>query len=276
MTQAGGQYDDVSSDVGNDVGSDTGRTSDESSTDESWTDVRRKLDRRPTKVGRKSNGRPTKVGRVELSRRCGDGGRRRFLPTLQQWPGALQLAVLLWRWPAMHCSLQRSCGAAVATCWTSQRCCNGQQRAGPHGVAAMAGSALDLAVCCCDVRQRAGPRNIAVRQRAGPRSVAVQQRAGPRSVAVQQRAGPRSVATMLALQLRPTLRCNGFGFFFFFFTRQLEERKRMEKERSFDTCSLVSRLRLSLLWLVVRNAKLLATTSVATVVTRSFRQQQHE
>jgi hypothetical protein len=40
-------------------------------------------------------------------------------------------------------------------------------------------------------------------------------------------------------------------------TRQLEERKRMEKERSFDTCSLVSRLRLSLLWLVVRNAKLL-------------------
>ncbi len=59
------------------------------------------------------------------------------------------------------------------------------------------------------------------------------------------------------LQLRPTLRCSVFVLFFFFFTRQLEERKGMEKERSFDTCSLVSRLRLSLLWLVVRNAKLL-------------------
>jgi hypothetical protein len=59
-----------------------------------------------------------------------------------------------------------------------------------------------------------------------------------------------------ALQLRPTLRCNVFVFFL---TRQLEERKRMEKERSFDTCFLVSRLRLSLLWLVVRNAKLLVS-----------------
>ncbi|CAK9856564.1 unnamed protein product [Sphagnum jensenii] len=47
-------------------------------------DVRRKLDRRPTKVGRKLDRHPTKVGRksdvgrVELSRRCGDGGRRHY------------------------------------------------------------------------------------------------------------------------------------------------------------------------------------------------------
>jgi hypothetical protein len=75
-----------------------------------------------------------------------------------------------------------------------------------------------------------------------------------------------------ALQLWPTLRCSVFVFF----TRQLEERKRMEKERSFDTYFLVSRLRLSLLWLVVRNAKLPPTTPVATIVMRSFRQQQHE
>jgi hypothetical protein len=39
--------------------------------DESWTDVQRKSDE-------KSNGRLTKVGRVELSRRCGDGRRRRY------------------------------------------------------------------------------------------------------------------------------------------------------------------------------------------------------
>jgi hypothetical protein len=56
----------------------------------------------------------------------------------------------------------------------------------------------------------------------------------------------------------------------------LKREKKWEKERSFDTCFLVSRLRLSLLWLVVRNAKLPPTTRVATVVTCSFRQQQHE
>jgi hypothetical protein len=56
------------------------------------------------------------------------------------------------------------------------------------------------------------------------------------------------------LQLRPTLRC---VVFFFFLPDNLKREKEWEKERSFDTCSLVSRLRLSLLWLVVRNVKLL-------------------
>jgi len=76
-----------------------------------------------------------------------------------------------------------------------------------------------------------------------------------------------------ALQLRPTLRCSVFVFFL---PNNLKRKKEWEKERSFDTCSLVSRLCLSLLWLVVRNAKLPPTTRVATVVTRSFQQQQHE
>jgi hypothetical protein len=55
----------------------------------------------------------------------------------------------------------------------------------------------------------------------------------------------------IALQLRPTT------FLFFFLPDNLKREKEWEKERSFDTCSLVSRLRLSLLWLVVRNVKLL-------------------
>jgi hypothetical protein len=122
----------------------------------------------------------------------------------------LQLAALLRRWPATHCSLQRSCGAAAATRWTSQRCCDGQQRAGPRGVLLRCPATRWASKHCCDVRQR---------YNSGQRCAAV--------------------------------------FLFIFFTRQLEKRKRMEKERSFDTYSLVSRLCLSLLWLVVRNAKLL-------------------
>jgi hypothetical protein len=67
------------------------------------------------------------------------------------------------------------------------------------------------------------------------------------------------------LQLRPTLRCSVFVFVFvFFLPDNLKREKEWEKERSFDTCSLVSRLCLSLLWLVVRNAKLPPTTRVAT------------
>ncbi len=247
MTQAKRQYDDVS----NDVGSIAGRTSNGSSTDKSGTDVqrksdenptdvRRKLDGRPTKVGRKSNGRPTKigrksnkrptkVGRVELSRRCDNGGRRRFLATLQRWPGAL-----LRRWSATYCSLQHSCGAAAATRWTSQRCCDGQQRAGRRNVATMASKALDLAALLRWPVARWTSRCVAAMS-----------------------GNALGLETLLrcptTLQLWPTLRCSVFVFF----TRQLEERKRMEKERSFDTCFLVSRLRLSLLWLIVRNAKLL-------------------
>ncbi len=46
---------------------------DGSSTDESlWTEVQQ------TKVGRKSDKSWTDVERVEFSRRCGDGGRRRY------------------------------------------------------------------------------------------------------------------------------------------------------------------------------------------------------
>jgi hypothetical protein len=112
----------------------------------------------------------------------------------------LQLAALLRRWPATHCSLQRSSGAL-------------QPRAGRRNVAAMASNALDLAAL---------------------------------------------LRCLTALQLRTTLRCSVFVFVFvFFLPDNLKREKEWEKERSFDTCSLVSRLRLSLLWLVVRNVKLL-------------------
>jgi len=72
MTSAGTQDDDVS----NDAGPDIGRKFDERKLDGCPMKVGReldgrKLDGRPMKVGRKSD-----VGRVELSRRCGDGGRR--------------------------------------------------------------------------------------------------------------------------------------------------------------------------------------------------------
>jgi hypothetical protein len=182
------------------------------------------LDGRPTKVGRKSNGRPTKVGRVELNRRCGDGGRQRFLATLQRWPGALQLAALLRRWPAMHWRLQRSCGAAAAMRWTSQRYYDGQQRAGRCNVAAMASNTLDVATLlrwpamhwtsqrCCDGGQRVGPRSVLLRCPAA-------RWASERYCDVRQRynSGQRCVAMFL--------------FFFFFFTRQLEVFKKKNGER---------------------------------------------
>jgi hypothetical protein len=70
---------------------------------------------------------------------------------------------------------------------------------------------------------------------------------------LRQRVGPHSGAAMSgsALQLRPMLRCSVLVFLFFFFTPDnLKREKKWEKERSFDTCSLVSRLRLSQLgWL---------------------------
>jgi hypothetical protein len=46
--------------------------------DGSPTDVQQKLDRSPTEVQRTSDESPTYVERVELSRRCGDGGRRHY------------------------------------------------------------------------------------------------------------------------------------------------------------------------------------------------------
>jgi hypothetical protein len=132
-----------------------------------------------------------------------------------------------------------------------------QQRAGRHNVVAMASNALDLATLL----------------------------RWPTARWTSQRVAAMSGSTLgleallrcpTALQLRPTLRCSVFVLFFYFLPDNLKREKEWEKERSFDTCSLVSRLRLSLLWLVVRNAKLPPTTRVATVVTRSFRQQQHK
>jgi hypothetical protein len=76
---------------------------------------------------------------------AGGGATLQLLATLQRWPGALQLAALLRRWPTTHYSLQRSSGAVAATRWMSQRCCDGQQRAGCRNVAAMASNALDVA-----------------------------------------------------------------------------------------------------------------------------------
>ncbi len=194
---------------------------------------------------------------------------------------------LLRRWwaAALHYSSSQRCSDGRERC-ISQRCCDVgrqriaacsvlpellQQRAGCCNVAAMASnvldlaallrwptvrwtsqrvttmadSALDLATCCCDVRQRVGPRSVAMMSDNATTSA---------NVPLQR-----------------------FCFFsFFFLPDNLKREKEWEKERSFDTCSLVSRLHLSLLWLVVRNAKLPPTTRVTTVVTRSFRQQQHE
>jgi hypothetical protein len=72
-------------------------------------------------------------------------------------------------------------------------------------------------------------------------------------------------------------RCSAaFLFIFFFFTRQLEERKKMGERKKFG--HLLSSVLTSFVvaWSVVRNAKLPPTTPVATIVTRSFRQQQHK
>jgi hypothetical protein len=63
----------------------------------------------------------------------------------------------------------------------------------------------------------------------------------------RQRTGHRSGAAMFgsALQLRPTP-ASVFVFFYFLFTPDnFKREKEWEKERSFDTCFLVSRLRLS-------------------------------
>jgi len=165
MQDAGRLYDDVSRDIGrthdDDVNNDAGRTSNGSSTDESRTDVRRKSD----------------VERVELSRRCGDGGRRRYTTAPRNAAvmagsiaarsvvaalagNALQLAAFF-----RHC-----CNNALdvktllrwpATRWTSQHCCDGRQRAGPRSVLLRCPAARWASQRCCDVRQRARPRSFA-------------------------------------------------------------------------------------------------------------------
>jgi hypothetical protein len=180
MTQVKRQYDDVNSDVG----SNAGRMSDG-----------RKLDGRPTKVGRKSNGCPTEVGRTsdksrtKIQQTSDESRTCRTQPPLRRWraaalprnaaamagsiaarsvvatlaDNALQLAAFLrrccsnaldvatlLRWPVAH--------------WTSQRYCDGQQRAGPRSVLLRCPAARWALERCCDVRQRynSGQRCAAV------------------------------------------------------------------------------------------------------------------
>jgi hypothetical protein len=135
---------------------------DESSTDESsWTEVRRTSDESWTEVRRTSNESSTYVERVELSRRCGDGGRRRYIIAPRNAAlmagnvvarnvvtslagNALQLAtflrrycsnaldlVMLLRWLATRRCYDNALDLATllrwpATRWTSQRCCGGR------------------------------------------------------------------------------------------------------------------------------------------------------
>ncbi len=208
-----------------------GRKSDKSS----WTEVRRKLDgslwtkvqrtkvRRRTsdeswaEVQRTSDESPTYVERVELSHLCGNGGRRcytaapRNAVTMAGNAVARNVVTAL----ASNAVLLRQCvgpcsGAATTTRWTLQRCCYD--------------NALDLATLlrwpatrwtsqrCCDGRQRTRPHSGAA-------------------------------MSSSALQSRPTLSCKVFVFFST--PDNLKREKEWEKERSFDTCSLVSRLRLS-------------------------------
>jgi hypothetical protein len=180
---------------------------------ESWTEVRRTSDESSIYVER-----------VELNRRCGDGGRWRYIAAPRNAAtmvgnvvahnivaalagNALQLATFLRHYCSILATLlqQRAGPRSVAA-----MACNAallRQHVGPCNVVAMAGNALDLAAVvrwpttrwtsqwCYDGRQRAGPRSV---------------------------------------------------FFFFFLTfDNLKREKEWEKERSFDTCSLMSRLRLS-------------------------------
>ncbi len=118
MTSAWTQDDDISNDAG--------RTSDESS-----TNVQRKSD----------------VGRVELSHRCGDGGRWRYTVAPRN------AAAMAGSNATRSVGHQRTAACSVLPALL-------QQRAGRRNVAAMADSTLDLAACCCNVLQRAGPRSI--------------------------------------------------------------------------------------------------------------------
>jgi hypothetical protein len=146
------QYDDASSDVSNDVcrtqyddvSRDAGRTQDDDVSNDAWPDVGRKFDESRTGVGRTkvgwtSDGRLTKVGRAELSRRCGDGGQRRYTVAPRN------AAAMAGSNATRSVGRQRTAACSVLPALL-------QQRAGPRSVAAMADNALDLAACCCDVR----------------------------------------------------------------------------------------------------------------------------
>jgi hypothetical protein len=134
---------------------DVGRKFDErKSVDGSSTEIRQKSDERRTKVGRKSDVLPTQAN---LRRTC------RAQPPLQRW----WAAALHCNDGRERCSSQHCCGADrqhVVAC--SVLVALLQQRAGPRNVAAMASNALDLATLlrwpttrwtsqrCCDGQQR--------------------------------------------------------------------------------------------------------------------------
>ncbi len=184
MTSAGTQDDDVSNDAG--------QTSDGNSTDESWTDIRRRTCRAQPPLRRWwaaalhcSSSQRCSDGRERCSsQRCCNVGRQRiaacneFSALLQQRAGrrnivvmasnALDLAALL-RWPTAR--------------WTSQR------------VAAMSGSALGLgALLRCPTARWTSQRVATMSGNA----------LGLRAL----------LRCPTALQLRPTLRCNVFVFVF--------------------------------------------------------------
>ncbi len=202
-----------------------------------WTEVQRKLDGslwtkvQRTKVCRRtsveswaevwwtSDESPTYVERVELNRRCGDGGRQCYTATPRNAATMARNAVarnvvaaLADNALQLAAFLRRYCSNALDLAallrWPTTRCCYD--------------NALNLATLlrwpatrwtsqrCCDGRQRTGPRSGAAMSDS-------------------------------ALQLRP----NSSVFVFFFTPDNLKREKEWEKERSFDTCSLVSRLRLS-------------------------------
>jgi hypothetical protein len=163
------------------------------------------------------------------SRGCWGAGRqraaaRKVAATLAD--NALQLTKLLRRWPTMRCNSRRCYGAgrqhvAARTLlrrWPTTRCSSrryydtGRHRAAIHGViAALAGNAIT--------------RDVAI--------------------ALTGNAATRGISN--GLEPWPMLRCSVFVFFLF---DNFKKEKEWEKERSFDTCSLVSRLHLfRLRWL---------------------------
>ncbi len=207
---------------------------DGSSTDESsWTEVRRKLDGSLwTKVRRHTSDESwAEVWRkFDLRRTC------KVQPPLR-W----------WRATVLHCSSSQRCNDGRECC-SSQRCYGAsrqraaacsilatllQQRAGPCSVAAMASNAALL-------RQHVGPCNVAA-MAGNALDLATVLRWPTTHWTLQRCCNVRQRATTPANAV-----LQRFCLCFFFFTPDnLKREKEWEKERSFDTCSLVSRLRLS-------------------------------
>ncbi len=207
--------------------------------------VRRTEVRRTKGCGWKFNGwkfmdgSPTKVGQKSVDESSTDESSSMYVWRKLGWSPAdvrrksdlcrtcrAQPPLPRWRAAVLHCSSSQRYNDGRERC-SSQRCCGvGRQRAATCSVLATL------------LQQRAGPRSVAAM---ASNAVLLQQRVGPCNVAAAtrwtsqrccngwQRTGPRSV----------------FFFFFFFTPDNLKREKEWEKERSFDTCSLVSRLRLS-------------------------------